>query len=152
MNEMYLYALAYRMLTPMREGFYKMANIAIAENDDDQREMLADIIRSAGHSVTTFDNGIDAAQEFERSSFDCIVMDVRMPRKDGITVLKELRQRKATTPVIIMSAFPTQADYDRCTQAGASAILAKPYSIEDLLKTLASVLAIPESQALTSAP
>ena len=110
-----------------------MASILIAEDDRDQREMLSSMLSDEGYTVNAVDNGTDASQELGKTPYDLAILDVGMPGKDGVTVLKELRERKSSIPVIIMSAFVSEAEHNRYAASGATASLSKPYRLDALL-------------------
>ena len=107
--------------------------ILIAEGEPDQREALADFLASMGNSVVAVDDGGAAARELESGNYDLAVMDVRLRGIDGLSVLKELRRRNSKTPVILMSAFITDADFRKHSDNGANASLSKPYCMDELL-------------------
>jgi DNA-binding response OmpR family regulator len=117
-----------------------MAKVLIAEDDPDQRQMLTEAVSEAGHHVEAVGNGNAATHKFSGQVFDLAILDVRMPGKDGLAVLKEIRQQNAAIPVIMVSAFTTEFDERLHLSAGATASLSKPYSIEELLTTIANAL------------
>jgi len=117
-----------------------MAKILIAEDDPDQRQMLTEAVAEAGHHVEAVGNGNAATHKFSSQVFDLVILDVRMPGKDGLTVLKEIRKQNAAIPVIMVSAFTTEFDERLHLSSGATASLSKPYSIEELLLTIANAL------------
>ena len=102
-----------------------MTRILIAEDSPDQRHFLAESLIDEGYLVDTAATGEIASKKLENNYYDLAVLDVRMPRKNGLTVLKELRQRKPFMPVIMVSAFATIDDTKRFIANGASAALSK---------------------------
>jgi CheY-like chemotaxis protein len=116
-----------------------MSQILIAEDDFDQRDMLAALLGEEGYSVRAVDNGSDASQELKETPYDLAILDVRMPGKDGLTVLKEVQQENPAIPVIMMSAFASEADHKRFAANGATASLSKPYSVDALLRLVAGI-------------
>ena len=110
--------------------------ILIAEDERDQREALTDFLASMGNSVFAVEDGDAAAKELESGNYDLAIMDVRLRGRDGLSILKELRRRNSKTPVILMSAFITDADFRKHSDHGASASLSKPYGMDELLATV----------------
>jgi DNA-binding response OmpR family regulator len=114
----------------------------IAEDDPDQSDMLRDALQDEGFTVETAFSGDVAYDKLLNHRYDLVILDIRMPGLCGSTVLKALRQKKNKTelPVLVMSAFATDADMKRYYEAGANAALAKPYEIDDLLKVIARLV------------
>jgi len=77
--------------------------------------------------VDVVDNGDDGLDKAVKENYDCIILDVLMPGKDGYQVLEELRKSKHT-PVIMLSAKYTEEDQKHGTDLGASAFISKPFS------------------------
>lgn len=117
-----------------------MKRILIAEDSPDQRQFLAEALTDEGYVVDTAANGELASKQLEDNSYDLAVIDVRMPRKGGLTVLKELREHKKDMPVIIVSAFATSSDIQQFIASGASAALSKPFSLCDMIKLIATFM------------
>jgi two-component system response regulator AtoC len=114
-----------------------MTRILVAEDSPDQCEFLSESLMDAGYHVDIAATGMAASKKLESNHYDMAVLDVRMPIKDGLTVLKEVRQHKPLLPVIIMTAFATSDDARRFVAHGASASLSKPFGIDELLELVA---------------
>jgi DNA-binding response OmpR family regulator len=110
----------------------------IAEDDPDQSDMLRDALQDEGFTVETAFSGDVAYDKLLNHKYDLVILDIRMPGLSGSTVLKALRLKKTKEelPVLVMSAFATEADMTRYHEAGANAALAKPYEINELLKVI----------------
>src|ERR1700676_1319065 len=110
---------------------------------DDEANTLASLARAfrlAGHEATVCDNPAKALELAKAQKFDLILSDVRMPGKDGLTLLEELKAQGVTAPVVMMSG---QADIEmavRATRLGALDFLEKPISTEKLLLTVENAL------------
>lgn len=99
------------------------------------RSMLAKL----GHDVVQVEDGEAALAELARNTFDAVLMDLHMPNKDGLTALKEIRERsveKARIPVFILSADSQPQIKDKAMQAGASEFLTKPLEFEKVAELL----------------
>lgn len=116
--------------------------ILLAEDDPDQSDMLKDTLQDEGYVVETAFSGDVAYQKLLDYTYALIILDIRMPGLNGGTVLKALRLKKSKSeaPVIIVSAFATEADMERYRVDGANASLSKPYDIEELLALVASFI------------
>jgi two-component system cell cycle response regulator DivK len=106
--------------------------ILVVDDDHDARTIYRDYLRAMGCRVTTARDGESAIAKTSRHHVDLIVMDLVMPRMDGWTATRILRQRAATRwlPIVALTAMPTSRDTAR--KAGCNAYLAKP-CLPDLL-------------------
>ena len=88
------------------------------------------LLEKRGHRVALADNGKEALEALENSSFDLVLMDVQMPEMDGLEATAELRNREKTTglhqPVVAMTALAMKGDKERCIAAGMDGYLTKP--------------------------
>lgn len=111
--------------------------VLIAEDDPDQSDMLREILLDEGYAVETAFSGDVAIRKMLRQPYALVILDIRMPGIDGTQVLRQFRRENPNAPVVIVSAFATQADMERYKSYGANASLAKPYDIDELLDLLA---------------
>lgn len=110
-----------------------MLKILLVEDDKDLNEITANYLRSAGHSVTTAFNGLDALNIVLEDKFDLILSDIMMPLCDGFTLAKEVREFDTEIPIIFMSArddkFSKQIGYN----AGIDDYITKPFDLDELI-------------------
>jgi DNA-binding response OmpR family regulator len=123
------------------------ARVLVAEDDLELRGLVVWLLHQDGHRITGVDGGLPMLQalndesqaEFPRAAFDLIISDVRMPGLSGMEVIKRLRGSGCATPVIAMTAFPSQA-----LRAEAAVldvvVLPKPFQLETLRSTVHSQL------------
>ena len=118
--------------------------IMIIDDDRDVREALGCWLEAAGYEVLIFPDGYSAlasiALELDRSPVDLILLDLNMPGMDGMAVLRELRRRQRTIPVIIMSGMYEQQVVRDAVSAGARDFVSKPIDLSRLRKTCERVL------------
>ncbi|QRY79618.1 response regulator [Pseudomonas sp. PDNC002] len=107
--------------------------ILLAEDD----QLLGDGIRAGlgleGDTVDWVNDGVAAEQALETDEFDLLVLDLGLPRKDGLEVLRSLRRRGDLTPVLILTARDKVADRVAGLDAGADDYLTKPFDLDELL-------------------
>jgi DNA-binding response OmpR family regulator len=103
--------------------------------DDEPRilEFVARGLEAEGFAVDSAGDGAAALEAAERVAYDVVVLDLLLPRLDGLTVLRELRQRRPRLPIVILSARSDLATKLRGFQLGASDYLAKPFSLDELV-------------------
>ena len=114
-----------------------MANILVVDDEMGIRELLSEILGDEGHVVTMAENAQQARQIRATTTPDLVLLDIRMPDTDGVTLLKEWqRDRMLTMPVIMMSGHATIDTAVEATRIGALNFLEKPISLQKLLKAV----------------
>ena len=116
------------------------AHILVAEDQTDIRDLLVMNLKSAGYEVTAVGDGEQAlARHAERPS-DLLILDLMMPRKDGLEVCKALRARGSATPILMLTAKSTELDRVLGLELGADDYLTKPFSLAELLARVKALL------------
>lgn len=112
-----------------------MARILIAEDDPKQAELIRRYSVAEGHEVTVVSDGRAAVDEVRRRPPDLLVLDVMMPRLDGLDVCRILRAEAATeaVPILMLTARATEDDLLHGLDLGADDYLTKPYSPRELM-------------------
>lgn len=109
---------------------------------DDQRHLrttLADILREEGYSVETAANGEEAVVLCERTAYDVLLLDVRMPGTSGVDIFRYLQQHCPDLKVVLMSAYSLEESKQQALADGAMAFLTKPFDIQSLLHLLRNI-------------
>src|SRR5215475_7680230 len=107
--------------------------ILVADDEDGLRWVLEKGFRGAGYHVTAVKDGTAALVQVEAQSFDLILLDVRMPGIDGLTLLKQVRELRPEAQVVIMTAHGTMETAIQAMQQGAYDYLAKPFDLDEAL-------------------
>jgi DNA-binding response OmpR family regulator len=100
--------------------------------------MVSLVLKQSEFDVHVVNNGDDAIRRATESNFDAVVLDLRMPGKDGRTVFRELRQLGVKAPVLILSAYDARQAQ---AELGAEGFMNKPFEPEVLVATLRQMLA-----------
>jgi DNA-binding response OmpR family regulator len=129
-----------------------MANLLIVEDDELLRDGLSDLLSQAGHQTTTAEDGEAALAHIIASVFDGVVLDLGLPKVDGMTVLRLLRERHPAMPVLILTARDGVEDRVEGLNAGADDYLTKPFNTDELLARLQSMLRRASLPAFAPAP
>jgi DNA-binding NtrC family response regulator len=116
------------------------ANILIVDDEANTLASLARAFRLAGHEATVCDNAERALELARTQPFDLILSDVVMPRRDGLTLLEDLKAAGVAAPVVMMSGQAHIEMAVRATRLGALDFLEKPLSTEKLLVTVENAL------------
>jgi two-component system OmpR family response regulator len=117
-----------------------MKRLLIVEDDRNLRGFLRKAFREEGYLVEEADSGDTALAVTARSSFDCIVLDVMLPGRDGFTVLADLRTRRDTTPVLLLTARNELDARVRGLEGGADDYLTKPFDLPELLARVQALI------------
>ena len=125
------------------------ASILITDDESNIRLTIRAALESDGYLVREASNGLEALAEIERQVPDLLVLDLNMPRMDGMAVLGQLKTLMATNKprVIILTAYGSISTAIKATRLGAVDFLAKPISPTELRQTVRSVLTEPELDA-----
>ncbi len=116
----------------------------VVDDDPDVRLVCRVALTSFGHEVLVARDGEEGLAAALQERPDVIVLDIMMPRKDGLSLLRDLRTDDSTRdlPVILLSALAASADQLRGYEAGADGYLTKPFSPDDLNSAIAHVASL----------
>lgn len=110
--------------------------ILYVEDDPRMRALVSRGLTEEGHSVLAVGDGESAIEHAAASAFDMIVLDVMLPRRSGVDVVRALRARRQTTPVLMLTARDTGQDIVDGLDAGADDYLTKPFAFDVLVARL----------------
>ena len=110
--------------------------LLFAEDQPQLRRSVTKALTAAGYSVDAAADGAQALDDLDGVDYDAIVLDVMMPRVDGLTVLRTLRSRGDDTPVLLLTARDAIDHRVEGLDAGADDYLVKPFAMEELLARL----------------
>jgi two-component system chemotaxis response regulator CheY len=118
-----------------------MANIMIADDSDAIRLVLNDILSIGNHTVVgEAINGEQTVELFFKISPDLLLLDLAMPKKDGLTVVKEIMEKNPQAKIILITASDDQKIINQCLELGASSCISKPFDIKNILKQITDSL------------
>ncbi len=110
--------------------------ILLAEDERTLSEALVTILSHSGYSVDAVYDGRDAYDYLTAGNYDCAVLDIMMPKMDGITVLKKIRAEGITIPVMMLTAKSETDDKVEGLDSGADDYMTKPFNAKELLARL----------------
>jgi two-component system OmpR family response regulator len=106
--------------------------ILVAEDDTLLADGLLRSLRQSGYAVDWVQSGTETDSALDANEFDLLILDIGLPKKSGLEVLKRLRARDSHTPVLILTALDGVNDRVRGLDAGADDYLAKPFQLAEL--------------------
>jgi FixJ family two-component response regulator len=114
--------------------------ISVVDDDESVRRSTTLLIESFGVRAATFESAETFLKSGHLHDTSCLIVDVQMPAMDGLQLQRHLNAEGCGTPVIFITAYESNESRQRAMQAGAAAFLGKPFSDEQLLQTIRSVL------------
>lgn len=114
--------------------------IAIVEDEDTIREAVSFALRQQGHQVQGFADGLDAWTAFDATLPDLVILDIGLPRLDGLELCRRLRGRSEALPIIFVTSREDEFDRVLGLEIGADDYLCKPFSMRELLARIKVLL------------
>jgi two-component system, OmpR family, response regulator len=114
-------------------------HIVVVDDEQPAREMVGDYLRMHGFSVSLCDGGASLRRTIAQQTPDLIVLDLNMPEEDGLSIIRDLKQR-TSVPIIMLTATASAIDRVVGLELGADDYLAKPCELRELLARIRSVL------------
>jgi Response regulators consisting of a CheY-like receiver domain and a winged-helix DNA-binding domain len=108
-------------------------NVLVIEDDQTLSKNIAEALQSEGIHATPIYDGSLAEKTLKREAFDCIIMDVNLPGKNGFELCKDFRQYNTNTPILMLTAFAQLEDKVQGFSLGADDYLTKPFFMRELV-------------------
>ena len=121
------------------------ARVVLVDDDDYVREVTEMILAGAGHSVRATANGFEALRWLEEELCDLLMLDLRMPDIDGLTLYREVLARwpKGGPRVLFVSGFSEASSYAEALKSMDAPVLMKPFTLDELTGAIDRVLSMP---------
>ena len=116
--------------------------LLLAEDERDLNRILTKKLTADGYSIDSCFDGEEALDFLHMTDYDAVIMDIMMPKKDGVFVLKQIRKEGNTTPVLFLTAKDSIEDRVLGLDSGANDYLVKPFSLEELRARIRAMLRI----------
>ncbi|HEY9645128.1 MAG TPA: response regulator [Chroococcidiopsis sp.] len=119
-----------------------MSTVLVVEDSVTQREMITDLLRGSGLTVTVANDGVEALEQIQGQSIDLVVLDIVMPRMNGYEVCRRLKSDPKTQNVPVVMCSSKGEEFDRYwgMKQGADAYIAKPFQPTELVGTVKQLL------------
>ena len=117
----------------------KMIKVLLAEDTADLNRALSAILTHEGYDVTAVFDGEEALTCLRTNAYDAVILDIMMPKKDGLEVLSSMRAEGNNSPVLLLTAKAEVDDRVNGLDAGADDYLTKPFAMKELLARIRSM-------------
>ena len=128
--------------------------ILLVEDNEINQMVVKDRLEKWNHSVRVANDGMEGLAVLEKGTFDLVLMDVNMPKLDGIATTRKIREKEQGTgqhiPIIAMTAAAMIEDREKCLDSGMDDYIAKPVKAQELIETIASVFKQQIQRAVSS--
>jgi two-component system, OmpR family, response regulator len=114
--------------------------ILLVEDDQNFGDVLRSYLEMHDYQVTLATDGVAGYESFKKGPYDLCIFDVMMPKKDGFTLAKEIREKDTETPIIFLTAKTMKEDVLQGFKLGADDYINKPFNSEELLYRIQAVL------------
>lgn len=116
--------------------------ILLADDDAEMREMLASMLESEGYAVIQAENGLEAVEMARKELPALVMLDIHMPKMDGLTACREIKSDKVTrnVPVVMLTVEGSINEIQQAISYGAKTYITKPSSKAEILKVVKSII------------
>jgi two-component system response regulator PilR (NtrC family) len=114
----------------------KVNQILIVDDNPHMSNLLSDILDFFDYKAVGARDGEEALKTLTEKSFDMVITDLRMPRMDGMNLLRALKERFPALPVVVITGFGTDSSRSDALAAQADGFLAKPFKVEEIKELL----------------
>ena len=122
---------------PMLDPSEDRVTVLVVDDDPQVRKSVGSLLSADGYDVAYAADGETAVEMCGQNRYDAVLSDLRMPGIDGIETFRQLRALQADLPLILMSADISDRERQKAREAGASALLDKPFHAAPLLELIA---------------
>ena len=116
------------------------ARVLVVDDEKSMRDLLAITLQKAGYEVTLAEGGAAAIEAIRRDPFDAIITDLRMPKVDGLQVLRSAKEQSPDTAVIMVTAMASTETAVEAMKLGAYDYITKPFKVDELQLTIQRAL------------
>ncbi|MFH1367678.1 MAG: response regulator [Elusimicrobiota bacterium] len=124
----------------MISDFEKKGIVLVVDDSENDRTLLTDILTSKGFRVVSAKTGAEAIDLAERNDFDVIILDIRLPDMDGISVLEKIKEFKPASSIITVTGYCLDELIENIVSKGAYTCLLKPFDVELLLREINNLM------------
>jgi two-component system response regulator PilR (NtrC family) len=129
-----------------------MGKILVSDDELSMRQFLEILLKKEGHQVVCAGDGQEAWARFQAEPFDLVISDIKMPKMDGLELLRKVKERRPALAVIMVTAYASPEDAIAAMKAGAYDYLTKPFKLEEIKSVIRNALELTGGQTPAEAP
>ena len=114
--------------------------VLVIDDEPGVRDLISEALSLSGINAESAADGLEALSFLRREKFDLLILDINMPKLDGLALLEKLRSEGASVPVLMLSARADKTDINQGLRIGADDYLTKPFSIEELVLRVKAIM------------
>ncbi len=133
-----------------REGKGEAGSVLVVDDEEALRIVLAESLSSEGYLVELASDGTEALERLSRATYDAMLLDLRMPRMEGMDLLVTVKRTAPRMPVIVISGLAHEGDFKAAEEAGAFACLKKPFDVDEVLRTVRRAVKVQRERSKNS--
>jgi two-component system OmpR family response regulator len=118
----------------------KEYSVLVVDDEVAIRELICDALSMSEFETKSASDGLDALSRIRRERFDLVILDLNLPKLDGLSLLEKIRNEGSQVPVLILSARRDRSDITAGLKNGADDYLTKPFGIEELVLRVKAIL------------
>jgi DNA-binding response OmpR family regulator len=118
---------------PFHDKGINVMRVLVVEDEKKTASFIRKALQAEGMVVDMLHNGTEALSAVEHTPFDVVVMDVMLPGRDGLSVVRQMRQKQISTPVLLLTARGEVGEKVEGLNAGADDYLSKPFALEEVV-------------------
>lgn len=115
-------------------------NILVVDDEENIREIISEFLQTLGYQVVEASNGEEAIRACSKVEFDMVISDIRMPKMNGLKLLKSLKTYRPELPVILMTGYQPSKSQEASLTTKADGYLLKPFSLKSLRQAILKIL------------
>lgn len=125
---------------PRSDRARRPLRVLVVEDNPVNQKLAAQLLEKRGHKAIIAGNGLEALATLEKQAFDVVLMDIQMPKMDGLDATRVIREKEKSSgghvPIIAMTAHAMKGDRERCLEAGMDAYVSKPIAPDELFTSV----------------
>src|SRR5512136_581346 len=129
-----------------------MGKVLVSDDELSMRQFLEILLKKEGHQVVCTGDGQEAWARFQAEPFDLVISDIKMPKMDGLELLRKVKERRPALAVIMVTAYASPEDAIAAMKAGAYDYLTKPFKLEEIKSVIHNALELTGGQTPAEAP
>ena len=119
------------------------ARVLVVDDQEEMRDLLAEMLASEGYEPRAVVGGEEALQELEHAPYDLLLTDLNMPHMDGLALLRRVRERWPSLPVVIITGYGSRSTERHVMREGAQGYISKPCTLQRVIASVSAALAAP---------